>query len=59
MLSSLDDPANMLRAEGDLLLDDKTPAELARALGADVHVVPLNGEELLIMKESDILGIIS
>ncbi|MDL2294479.1 DUF512 domain-containing protein [Ruminococcaceae bacterium OttesenSCG-928-D13] len=39
--------ADMLRAEGDRLLDDTTPAEIGGALGAEVEVVPRGGEALL------------
>ena len=40
-------PEDTLRAEGDLLLDDTTPADLAAALGAQVQVVPKGGDALL------------
>ncbi len=46
-------PAAMLRSEGDLFLDGKTPEELAEALGVEVIAVDSRGDELI----SAILGI--
>ncbi|MDL2252585.1 DUF512 domain-containing protein [Ruminococcaceae bacterium OttesenSCG-928-I18] len=40
-------PENVLRAEGDLLLDDMSVEEVQQALGVEVHVVPCDGESLL------------
>lgn len=40
-------PEVMLRREGDRLLDDITPEELEKALGAEVQIVPNDGAELL------------
>ena len=38
---------NMLRREGDLFLDDKTPAEVEAALGVPLHITDGSGEEFL------------
>lgn len=40
-------PDVLLRAEGDLLLDDTTPAQIARHLGVEVQTVPTGGANLL------------
>lgn len=40
-------PACTLRAEGDVLLDDVAPQDIAKALGVRVQVVPSGGEFLL------------
>ena len=46
-------PAAMLRSEGDLFLDGKTPEGLSEALGVEVIAVDSRGDELI----SAILGI--
>lgn len=40
-------PDVMLRAEGDVLLDDTTPEDLEKELSVQVGVAPMSGEELL------------
>lgn len=40
-------PAETLRAEGDVLLDDTTPAKIEKALGTVVQMVPNSGQALL------------
>ncbi len=40
-------PAVLLRAEGDILLDDMTPEEIGEALDVTVEIVPTGGENLL------------
>lgn len=40
-------PSVVLRAEGDILLDGTTPAEIEEALGAKIAVVGESGEDLL------------
>lgn len=40
-------PDIMLRAEGDILLDDMTPAEIGELLQVEMQVVPQGGEGLL------------
>ena len=40
-------PAVMLRADGDVFLDDMTPEELSRRLGVPVRAVGSDGAELL------------
>lgn len=40
-------PAVLLRAEGDILLDDMTPEEIGEALDVAVEIVPGGGENLL------------
>ena len=40
-------PETLLRAEGDLLLDDVSPQEISEKLGVKVKIVPQSGEELL------------
>ncbi len=40
-------PANVLRSEGDLLLDDTTPHQLEQALQTAITFVPLDGNGLL------------
>ena len=39
-------PAVMLRADGDMFLDDVTPAEVEAALGVKVRVIAVDGYEL-------------
>ncbi|MBR5558852.1 MAG: DUF512 domain-containing protein [Oscillospiraceae bacterium] len=40
-------PESMLRREGDMLLDDVTPAQIAEKLGVPVTPVPFGGQPLL------------
>ncbi|NLW78780.1 MAG: DUF512 domain-containing protein [Ruminococcaceae bacterium] len=40
-------PEDALRAEGDVLLDDLSPAQLGEKLGAEVRVAPRDGAALL------------
>ncbi len=40
-------PASMLRADGDIFLDDMTPEELSRRIGVPVRPSPNDGEALL------------
>lgn len=40
-------PADMLRADGDVMLDETTPAKLEAVLGVRVQMVPNSGEGLL------------
>ncbi len=40
-------PASMMRAEGDLFLDDLSLSDIEKSLSVPVAAVPVNGRDLL------------